>query len=92
MTEQPSKYSPETWHAAIDEITELNTRSKEMQWRRNPDGRHQPLIKHEHHAVEVRNSTRLPGQCYYYCRSCRVHVAWLSKRDSALAKSLGLVV
>jgi hypothetical protein len=62
-----------------------------MKWTRNPDGRHQPLLKHEQHQVVIKKSTKLDGQCYYYCTRCQVWVAWLSKRDSARAREMELV-
>jgi len=62
-----------------------------MRWTRNPDGRHQPLIKHAQHPVVVKRSSKLDGQCFYYCTRCRVWVAWLSKQDSQQAQELGLV-
>lgn len=62
-----------------------------MRWTTNPDGRHQPLLKHQHHPVVIRPAAKLPGQCYYYCTRCGVWVAWLSKAESAHARQLGLV-
>lgn len=62
-----------------------------MRWTKNCAGRPQPLLKHATHEVEVRESRKLQGQCYYYCVSCGVYVAWLSKQDSEQARQLGLV-
>lgn len=50
-----------------------------------------PLAFHEHHKVEVRPSNKLKGQAYYWCVDCKKWVAWLGKKDSQLAKQLGLL-
>jgi len=50
-----------------------------------------PLAFHEHHKVEIRPSNKLKGQGYYYCLNCHVWVAWLTKKDSATARRLGLL-
>jgi hypothetical protein len=62
-----------------------------MRQTRKPGSRQQPLIKHEHHPVVIKSSTKLAGQCYYYCTKCKVWVAWLSKKDSVRAQEMGIV-
>jgi hypothetical protein len=50
-----------------------------------------PLEYHKDHDIEVRRSDKLMGQSYYWCVDCKKWVAWLSKKDTALAEKHGLI-
>jgi hypothetical protein len=45
--------------------------------------KHQPLLKHQDHEVEIRPSKNAVHFAYYYCLKCHCHISWISKRDAA---------
>ena len=45
--------------------------------------KHQPLLKHQDHEVEIRPSKNAIHFAYYYCLKCHCHISWISKRDAA---------
>lgn len=49
-----------------------------------------PLIKHQHHQVEIQPSTA-HNYAKYYCRDCNKFIAWLSKYEVQKAQELKMI-
>ena len=49
-----------------------------------------PLIKHQHHRVEIQPSTA-HNYAKYFCLDCGVFVSWLSRQEALQAQQLGLL-
>lgn len=50
-----------------------------------------PLEKHSSHTVEIRLVSGLRHPAKYHCVDCNKWVAWVSKKDTETALSLGLI-
>lgn len=50
-----------------------------------------PLAFHQYHTVEIRPSTKLPHEAYYWCLDCKKWVSWVSKREVSQARKIGLL-
>lgn len=50
-----------------------------------------PLAFHEYHQVVIKPSTKPPHAAYYWCVGCKKWVSWLTKKEAATAKTLGLL-
>ncbi len=50
-----------------------------------------PLIKHSDHQIENRPTTGMNHADMYHCVTCNKWVAWLSKKDTEVARSLSLL-
>ena len=54
--------------------------------------KHQPLLKHATHSVEIREQKDSKHYGKYWCLECDMWVSWISKDEWTKAKELGLVV
>lgn len=71
-------------------IHQFKKQFKEYKRSRPSQNKIPPLEKHKNHQVEIR-----PGVgkhlAQYWCLDCNKWIAWVSKKDYAAAKELGLV-